>query len=166
MFIPSPRPRHPSRVDQMPAGARVGYIARMEEFGWSTVLFGLGVFAVAGVAGLAVAGLVLATLPANYFSDSRPCGFLVEKHPIMRWTGLILKNLLGAVAVVLGVFLSLPGVPGPGILTILIGIMLLDFPGKRDLERRLLSRPRVLGIVNGVRRRYGKPPFDVDPSAA
>jgi len=61
--------------------------------------------------------------------------------------------------ILLGLFLSLPGVPGQGILTILIGVMLLNFPGKRRLERWLVSRPRVLPVINGLRARFGKPPL-------
>ena len=58
--------------------------------------------------------------------------------------------------------LSLPGIPGPGVLIIFVGIMLLDFPGKRELERRLVSRPGILGKINGLRTRYGKPPLVFD----
>jgi hypothetical protein len=69
------------------------------------------------------------------------------------------KNLLGAFLVLLGIVLSLPGVPGQGILTILIGVMLLDFPGKRDLERKLVSRPKVREGIDRLRQRFGKPPL-------
>jgi hypothetical protein len=44
-------------------------------------------------------------------------------------------------------------------LTILIGVMLLNFPGKRRLERWLVSRPRVLPVINRLRARFGKPPL-------
>jgi hypothetical protein len=71
----------------------------------------------------------------------------------------ILKNVIGAGVVGLGLLLSFPGIPGQGILTILIGVMLLDFPGKRRLERAVIRRPRVLGAVNRLRARYGKPPL-------
>lgn len=70
-----------------------------------------------------------------------------------------MKNLFGAVLVALGVVLSLPGVPGPGIPTILIGVMLLDFPGKRRLERWLISLPTILRMINRLRRWFGKPPL-------
>jgi hypothetical protein len=73
--------------------------------------------------------------------------------------GLITKNIVGAVVVILGVLLSLPGVPGPGLLTIFVGFLLLDFPGKRRLEVWLLNRPKVLGPINRLRQRYGKPPL-------
>jgi hypothetical protein len=64
--------------------------------------------------------------------------------------------------------MSVPGVPGQGLLTILIGVMLLDFPGKRRLERWLLRRRGVLAAINKVRARYGRPPLvlDAPPVAA
>ena len=62
----------------------------------------------------------------------------------------------------LGIVLSLPGVPGQGILTILLGIMLLDFPGRRKLEHKLVSRPQVLKTINKLRHRFGKPPLVLD----
>jgi hypothetical protein len=74
----------------------------------------------------------------------------------------IAKNVLGFILVVVGIMLSLPGVPGQGILTILIGIMLLDFPGKRELERRIVSCPGLFQAINALRRRFGKPPLVLD----
>jgi hypothetical protein len=53
-------------------------------------------------------------------------------------------------------------VPGQGILNILLGIMLLDFPGKRSLEYRLVSRPQVLSTINKLRHRFGKPKLVLD----
>jgi hypothetical protein len=58
--------------------------------------------------------------------------------------------------------MSLPGVPGQGVLTILLGIMLLDFPGKRGLEASIVRRPRVLHAINSVRGRFDKPPLFLD----
>lgn len=109
-----------------------------------------------------VVSVLLVRLPSNYFCHSRPRRFWTDRHPLIRWTGLVAKNLLGALAVVLGVILTLPGIPGPGLLMVLIGIMLLDFPRKREWERRLVSRPRILGTINQLRRRYGKPPLILD----
>jgi len=64
--------------------------------------------------------------------------------------------------VALGVVLSVPGVPGQGLLTILLGIMLLDFPGKRTLERKLLSRPEIVKTINKLRLRFDKPALELD----
>lgn len=51
-----------------------------------------------------------------------PRDFWVRMHPPIRGTGLVFKTLLGGVAVAIGVVLSLPGVPGTGIPTILLSV--------------------------------------------
>ena len=77
----------------------------------------------------------------------------------------LLKNLLGIAVVILGLLLSLPGIPGQGVLTVLIGLMLIDFPGKMRLERWLIQIPRVRNAVDRLRQRYGKPPLILDAPA-
>ena len=104
-------------------------------------------------------GFILVRLPPDYFCNLSARHFWIDRHPVIRRTGLIAKNLLGVVLVALGVVLSLPGVPGPGLLTILLGVMLLDFPGKRRLERWLIGLPTNLRTINRLRRRFGKPPL-------
>ena len=129
---------------------------------WWQVLFGVGLSVVTFVVSIAVVTVVLVKLPANYFHSSHDREFLVHQHPVLRAVGIFAKNLLGLLLVGGGVIMSLPGVPGPGVLTILLGIMLLDFPGKRALETRIVSRPRVNGAVNSLRARFGKPPLLLD----
>lgn len=101
-------------------------------------------------------------LPVTYFQPTHERDFLVNRHRAVRWSGMVFKNLIGFILVVLGIVMSLPGVPGQGVLTILLGIMLLDFPGKRSFEYKLVSRPRVLQAINGLRRKFGKPPLVLD----
>ena len=113
---------------------------------------------------IAVTIFVLVKLPDTYFKSSHGREFWVERHPVLRWTGIVVKNLLGAFLVLLGVLMSLPGVPGQGVLTILLGVMLLDFPGKRSLELRLVSRPKVLRTINRIRQRFDRPPLLLDES--
>lgn len=129
--------------------------------GWETVTVGVGLFLITFVGSLAVVTWVLLRVPATYFLPHHPPA-LVARHPIVRWLARIGKNLLGAVLVILGIIMSLPGVPGQGILTILLGVMLLEFPGKRTLEVRLVSRPAVLASINRLRARYGRPPLLVE----
>ena len=50
-------------------------------------------------------------------------------------------------------------VPGQGVLTILVGVLLCDFPGKRTLERKLVVRPLALSTINKIRLRYKRPPI-------
>lgn len=129
---------------------------------WGQVLFGVLFSVVTFVLSIAVVTVVLVKLPANYFHSSHAREFLVERHPVLRALGIVAKNLLGLVLVGFGVVMSLPGVPGQGVLTILLGIMLLDFPGKRALETHIVSRPRVQTAVNALRARFDKPPLMLD----
>lgn len=129
---------------------------------WGQVLFGVLFSVVTFVVSIAVVTLVLVKLPENYFHSSHAREFLVERHPVLRALGIFAKNLLGLVLVAAGVVMSLPGVPGQGVLTILLGIMLLDFPGKRALEARIVSHPRVYSAVNTLRARFDKPPLLLD----
>jgi hypothetical protein len=126
------------------------------------ILIGLLIFVVSSVGGLAVVGFIVVRLPADYFSETRERRFLTGRHPILRVMGLALKNLAGVVIVAIGIVLVMPGVPGPGALTILIGIMLLDFPGKLRLERWLVSRPSVFKAINSLRVRHHRPPLILD----
>ena len=123
------------------------------------MLLGLALAVVTMVASLVVVSVVLVKLPATYFAEDHARHFLVERHPVTRVAARIAKNALGVILVVVGVLLSLPGVPGQGLLTILIGLMLLDFPGKRRLERRIVGRPPILRTINRLRRRFGRPPL-------
>ncbi|MDQ5846274.1 MAG: hypothetical protein M3539_13370 [Acidobacteriota bacterium] len=124
---------------------------------WQGVLFGVLLFVVTFTISLAVVSYIMVKIPANYFKKDHPRKILPNHHPTIRFLAIVGKNLFGFMLVVLGVLMSLPGVPGQGILTILLGIMLLDFPGKRNLEHKLVSMPRVHRAINKLRHRFGKP---------
>jgi hypothetical protein len=130
--------------------------------GWGEIAFGALLSVVMFLGGSAVVTFVLVKLPANYFHSSHAREFLVERHPVLRAVGIVAKNVLGVVLVVLGVIMAVPGVPGPGVLSVLLGVMLLDFPGKRELETRIVSQPRVFSSINALRARFDKPPLILD----
>ena len=100
--------------------------------------------------------------PVDHFRRAGRLPFWGHRHPAIRITGLILKNFAGAILVALGIVMALPGVPGQGLLTALIGITLINFPGKARLERRLIGRPTVLRAVNRLRARFHRPPLELD----
>ena len=129
---------------------------------WRNVLFGALIFAGSFVVNLAIVSLILVKLPADHFSNNDKKRFAAGSSPIARVLMVIGKNIVGVLLVALGVVLSLPGVPGQGLLTVLLGIMLLDFPGKHRLERKLLSRPSIVNAINRLRERFGKPALELD----
>ena len=126
------------------------------------VLLGVGVFLLSLGISFAAIAIVMVKIPANYFSSHYVQDFLPGSSWIVRWGAVIAKNLLGVLLIGLGIILSLPGVPGQGILTILLGLIMLDIPGKRPLESWIIKRPPVLSAVNNFRARYSKPPLIVD----
>jgi hypothetical protein len=129
---------------------------------WLDIVVGLVLFVVMASVSLLVTGWAVVRLPADYFRGPHPPPFWEDKHPVLRLLGRVGKNVLGVVLVIVGIILSLPGVPGQGLLTILLGLMLLDLPGKRRVEQRLVRRPGLLRVINGLRARYGRAPLILD----
>ncbi len=130
--------------------------------GWGTtqiVLASLGLTIGTAIVSLLIVGMVIVRIPADYFAGEHPPRVWADRHPFVRWPVVIGKNLFGVFLVALGIVLSLPGVPGQGLLTILIGAMLIDFPGRRKFERWLLRRRGVLKGINKLRSRAGREPL-------
>jgi len=129
---------------------------------WQSILLAVLLFVVTFSISLAIVSVIMVKIPADYFKEDRPRELFGDKSPAVRYLLIIGKNLLGVVLVVLGILMSLPGVPGQGILTILLGVMLLDFPGRRRLEHKLVSRPQVLNTINKLRHKFDKPELELD----
>lgn len=109
---------------------------------------------------LAVFPLVIVFLPQDYFvRHRRDPAHRTRRHPVVWWTLTIVKNALGIVLVLAG--LAMLVLPGQGLLTILIGVTLANFPGKYAFERRLVSRPRVAGTIQRIRDLAGRPRLEI-----
>ena len=123
-------------------------------FWWLAILSGL-VF----VLSLLTVPVIIARLPRDYFLDERPplADEFANQHPLVRWLLLIGKNLLGMVLILGGI--AMLATPGQGVLTILIGFMLVNFPGKRSVERWILARSTVERVLNWIRRKRGCEPL-------
>jgi hypothetical protein len=97
-------------------------------------------------------GWMLVRLPQDYFTKERRRPLESwAKRPALRFVVLIAKNLLGIVLVAAGLAMLL--VPGQGLLTIAVGLILTDFPGKFGLERWIVTRPSVWRSINWLRKR-------------
>lgn len=104
---------------------------------------------------------VLVRLPADFFDVRVPRAWMEDHHPVLRVMGHLVKNVVGAIFLFVG-FLML-FLPGQGILTMLIGITMLDFPGKRNIEAKIIGQPTVLSAINGMRKKLGKQPLTIAP---
>lgn len=102
---------------------------------------------------------VVALIPDDYFEQGkRPPYFSQSPHPI-RLLLLVAKNIIGLLLVLSGIAMLF--LPGQGLLTLLIGMIFLDYPGKYQLERKLLSYPSILKPINWMRRRRNKKEFNL-----
>lgn len=100
----------------------------------------------------------LTTVPPDYFvRKHKPFEQLRASRPGMWWLLMIAKNLLGAMMIVSGLIMFFT--PGQGVLTLLLGIALTNFPGKQRLERVILGFPSVSKVVNRARARANQPPL-------
>lgn len=97
-----------------------------------------------------VGSRLIRTLPSDYFMQvKRPRRSLIHS---------LIMNLVGVVLFLAGVVMLF--VPGQGLLTMLLGLILMDFPGKYALERRLVERPGLLKTINHLRARSGVVPLE------
>ncbi len=108
------------------------------------------------IASLMMLPWLVSLIPADYFAhDARVAAKWKQAHPIIRITVLILKNLVGFIILMAG--LAMLVLPGQGLLSILVALMLMDYPGKFRFERWIISRPTLLHLINRLRARFGKP---------
>ena len=114
----------------------------------------------AALLSFAGAASVLVLLPADYFAGDLPPRLFAARHPVVRIALLTLKNFYQT-------FLHRTrhhhggarcAWAGPAHIAF-TGFLLVDFPGKFRLERRLIAVPRVQHIVNKVRVRMRRPPL-------
>ncbi len=110
------------------------------------------------VSTLVVVPMLVVKIPSDYFAhERRTMEMRVDGNAAARWGLMLAKNLLGYFLIVVGTIMLV--LPGQGILTIVAGIMLLNFPGKFKLEKWIVSRRPVLRAINWTRRRAGKDPL-------
>lgn len=129
---------------------------------WRSALIGALIFLVTFIGNLAIVTFILVKLPTDHFKKNRKTKFWAGPRPAVHAAKVIGKNLLGVLLVAVGIVLSLPGVPGQGLLTVLLGVMLIDFPGKRTVEQKLLKRPAITNGITRLRGKFGKPPLELD----
>lgn len=111
--------------------------------------------------GWAIALLILIGLPCDYLRASRIAEARGDRGMIDKaW--IVIKNILGSLLVLIGALLSIPLIPGPGFLIVVAGILILDFPAKHRMLRKLVGRPSVLRSINRLRSAFAREPLLVD----
>lgn len=97
---------------------------------------------------------LVARLPSDYFSAPRAP---LASRGLRRVALLAVRNAAGILFMALGLIMMVT--PGPGLVALLLGLSLCEFPGKHALLVRLAARPDVFRSLNWLRRRGDSPPF-------
>jgi hypothetical protein len=104
-------------------------------------------------------GWIVISMPADYFAERRrrrdSPGW--QRHPVLRPLVFVVKNLVGAALILAGIVMLV--VPGQGALTIAVGLMLVDFPGKLSVLRSLATRKSAWRSLNWLRKKAGREPL-------
>ena len=117
------------------------------------------------LASLVLVPVIAVRIPTHYFDETRRGKARLRRtHPAVYLVVRIMKNLLAVILVVGGIMMLV--LPGQGLLTILIGVGVSDFPGKYRLERRLIAVPGILTAINWIRDKAGVEPLTPPQSAA
>ena len=106
--------------------------------------------------------LIISFLPEDYFkSENRNLISSVQnsRYPLLKLLVLITKNFFGILLLLSGILMLV--LPGQGILTIITGLVFMDYPGKYKFERKLLRQKGVINSINWIRSRLSKPPLKV-----
>ena len=115
------------------------------------------------IATLAAIPLLVVRIPEDYFVDDRPRRWAwSRRHPVLHVIVVGLKNLLGIFLLAAGVAMLF--LPGQGVITILLGLTFMNFPGKRRIEKAVIRMKPVARAVNWMRAKGRRPPLRIPPS--
>ena len=102
--------------------------------------------------------ILILHIPDNYFLHKKRISPHNPKDAIsLRLVCRIFKNILGLFFVLTGLIMLF--LPGQGLLSILIGVMLMNFPGKYKVERTIIRQEKVLSTINWLRAKGHRPPL-------
>ena len=106
---------------------------------------------------IAVPWLIGRMSPEFFLSHRQVVDARHRRHPLLALGIFILRNGIGFGLLLAG--LAMLVLPGQGLLTMLIGVCVMDFPGKHILVERVIRARQVQQALNWIRRKQGKEPF-------
>ena len=101
---------------------------------------------------------LVALIPSDYFIENKRNKYQ-SSYPLTWLISIIIKNIVGYILIIGGILMLV--LPGQGLFTIIIGLMLSNYPGKYFIERKFIAIPSVLKTINWLRKKSNKPPLEV-----
>jgi len=97
---------------------------------------------------------LVSRLPADYLRHKE---HKVNRYPLTRVVILFIRTLIGFALIIAGLIMLI--IPGPGLVTLVAGISIARFPGKRTLLGKIASHRIIFSSLNRMRQQHGRPPF-------
>ena len=97
-------------------------------------------------------------IPEDYFIRNG-ASKTKSNNPVLWYFVLIFKNLFGYTLIFGGIMMLV--LPGQGLFTIIIGLLLSNYPGKYKIEKKVIAIPSVLRSINWLRKKTNKPPIKI-----
>ena len=102
---------------------------------------------------------LVALIPSDYFVSKKDTKFKSE-YPFIWLISMIIKNIIGYVLIIGGILMLL--LPGQGLFTIFIGLMMSNYPGKYYIEKKFIAIPSILKTINWLRKQSNKEPIIIN----
>ena len=101
---------------------------------------------------------LVSLIPEDYFINKKDSK--IKTSNIFIWyIVLIFKNLIGYSLILGGIMMLV--LPGQGLFTIIIGLMMSNYPCKYSIEKKFIAIPTILKSINWLRRKSNKPPIRI-----
>lgn len=101
---------------------------------------------------------LVALIPTDYFVKKN-ISKSKKSYSLLWLMSIIVKNIIGYTLILGGILMLV--LPGQGLFTILMGLILSNYPGKYTIEKRIISIPRILKTINWLRKKSNKPRLEI-----
>ena len=93
--------------------------------------------------------LFIIAIPSDYFINKKRVSALKNRSILLWIIYIVFKNIIGYIFIIMGLVALV--LPGQGILMILVGLMMSDYPKKFDLEKKIITIKAVRKGINWIR---------------
>ena len=101
-------------------------------------------------------GRLVSLIPSDYFINRKESKFKLN-YPVAWIVSVVIKNIFGYILIFGGILMLI--LPGQGLITIFVGLLLSNYPGKYSIEKRIIATPKILKSINWLRKRSNEPPL-------
>ena len=101
-------------------------------------------------------GWLVSLIPSDYFINRKESKFKLN-YPVAWLVSAVIKNIFGYILIFGGILMLI--LPGQGLITIFVGLLLSNYPGKYSIEKRIIATPKILKSINWLRKRSNEPPL-------